>query len=145
MQGKKHTLAKLPILSGSPLRPINAEVNPAPDSDTTRFTNNYLNLADKALHASEQEENHQSRQVRSARLRLEPQDGTPAKDYRIQGGEVEVRILATTAHWRRLTSAEIAHHVENNTVIARWLEARLGWRAVLKKCVQASDDEKRAA
>jgi hypothetical protein len=61
-----------------------------------------------------------------------------------------VNDLATGIHlanneWRRLTTAEIGYHVENNTVVARWLEARLGWRRVLRKCVQAPEDQSKAA
>ena len=150
MQGKKDTSANVPIFLRHSFISTNANVKSEPESDTTKFTNNYLALADKALHKDAQKEGNQRRLGRNARLRLEPQDGTPAKDYRIEEGEVEVRVLSTPHHakgtqWRRLTSAEIAHHVENNTVIARWLEARLGWRAVLKKCVQAPDDQTKAA
>lgn len=150
MQRKKHTAANVPILLGQSPVSTNANVKSEPESDTTKFTNNYLALADKALHKGEEKDINQSRSGRNARLRLEPQDGTPAKDYRIQDGEVEVRSMpiaatSTASQWQRLTSAEIAHHVEKNTIVARWLEARLGWRAVLKKCVQAPENERRAA
>jgi hypothetical protein len=151
VQGKKHTSANPLILSPFPLRTTNTEVKPpASDNDTNKLTNKYLLLADKALHTAEQESAHGSRACRTARLRVEPQDGSPAKDYRIQDGEVEVRIWVTGIHladreWRRLTPEEIAYHVKNNTVVARWLEARLGWRRVLRKCVQAPEDENKAA
>jgi len=49
------------------------------------------------------------------------------------------------SEWQRLTTAEIAYHVENNTVVARWLEARLGWRRVLRKCVPALEGQSKAA
>lgn len=149
MQGKKHASAKLPILLGSPPRPTNSGVKSQPtDSDTTEFTRKYLDLADKALLTTQRENEEQTSSSRSVRLRLEPHDGSPAKDYRIRDGEIEVRILTTGIHlveWRRLTASEIAYHVENNTVVARWLEARLGWRRVLRKCVQAPEDESEAA
>jgi hypothetical protein len=94
VQGKKHTSANIPILLGSPLRATDSEVKPQPlDSDTTKFTRKYLNLADKALLTSQREKEEQTGSSRNARLRLEPQDGSPATDYRIQDGEVEVRVL----------------------------------------------------
>jgi hypothetical protein len=150
VHGKKHTSANVPIPLGSALRPTNAEVKQPSDSDTTKFTRKYLDLADRALLTTQNGQGYQSRASRSTRLRLEPQDGTPAKDYRIQDGEVEVRVLATGIHladseWQRLTTAEIAYHVANNTVVARWLEARLGWRRVLRKCVPAPEGQSKAA
>jgi len=151
MQGKKHASAKLSILLGSPPRPTNSGVkSQSTDSDTTKFTRKYLDLADKALLTTQRENEEQTSSSRSVRLRLEPHDGSPAKDYRIRDSEIEVRIRATGIHladpeWRRLTASEIAYHVENNTVVARWLEARLGWRRVLRKCVKAPEDESEAA
>ena len=148
MQAKKHSSASLPILLGPSLLTTNADVKSEPESDTKKFTNKYLTLADKALHTSEQKDGHQHRPGRNARLRLEPQDGTPSKDYQIQDGEVEVRILRTqeqsASQWRRLMPEDIAYHIEKNTVVARWLEARLGWRTVLRKCVQAEHPRKAA-
>jgi hypothetical protein len=150
VQSKKHISANIPILLDPTLRTANDEVkSQATDSDTAKFARKYLDLADKALLTTQEEHSGHSRSSRSARLRLEPQDGSPVKDYRIQDGEVEVRVLRTDIHlagseWQRLTPAEIAYHVENNTVVARWLEARLGWRHVLKKCVQAPDESEAA-
>jgi len=150
VQGKKDTSAKSPALSPFSLRTTNSEVKAASNSETTTFTNKYLLLADKALHTTEKGKAHDSGAWRTARLRLEPQDGSPAKDYRIRDGEVEVRNLHPAIHladrdWRRLTPVDIARHVENNTVVARWLEARLGWRRLLRKCVQAPDGQGEAA
>ena len=150
MQGKKHASAKLPVLLGSLPHATNSGVKSQPtDSDTTKFTRKYLDLADKALLTTQKDDDNRSRSSRSVRLRLEPEDGSPAKDYRIRDGEIEVRILATSINladpeWRRLTSSEVAYDIENNTIVARWLEARLGWRRVLRKCVQAEDESKAA-
>jgi hypothetical protein len=75
----------------------------------------------------------------STRLRLEPKDGSPVTDYRIQDGQVEVRVLDASGRpsaagtWRRLMPDEIASHVRANTVVARWLRLKLGWREVLRK------------
>jgi hypothetical protein len=79
----------------------------------------------------------------SMRLRLESGDGSPAKEYRIEDGNVEVRTLdpgggsvrRTGSVWSRLTSEQLSNHVEHNTVVAQWLERRLGWRRLLQACV----------
>ncbi len=77
------------------------------------------------------------------RLCLESGDGSPAKEYRIEDGNVEVRTLdpeggsirGTGSVWCRLTPEQLSIHVERNTVVAQWLERRLGWRRLLQACV----------
>ena len=77
------------------------------------------------------------------RLLLESGDGSPAKEYRIEDGNVEVRTLdpeggsvrSTGRGWWRLTPEQLSIHVERNTVVAQWLERRLGWRRLLQACV----------
>ena len=77
------------------------------------------------------------------RLRLESVNGSPAKEYRIDDGNVEVRMLdpedgsdrCTGSIWSRLTPEQLSIHVERNTVVAQWLERRLGWRHLLQACV----------
>jgi hypothetical protein len=82
----------------------------------------------------------------SMRLRLESGNGSPAKEYRIEDGNVEVRMLdpedgsdrsdrCTGSIWSRLTPEQLSIHVERNTVVAKWLERRLGWRRLLQACV----------
>ena len=79
----------------------------------------------------------------SMRLRLESGDGSPAKEYRIEDGKIEVRTLdpeggsvrRTGSIWWRLTPEQLSIHVERNTVVAQWLEGRLGWRRLLQACV----------
>ncbi len=79
----------------------------------------------------------------SMRLRLESGDDSPAKEYRIEDGNVEVRTLdpegesvrRTGSVWWRLTPEQLSIHVERNTVVAQWLEHRLGWRRLLQACV----------
>ena len=79
----------------------------------------------------------------SMRLRLESGDGSPEKEYRIEDGNVEVRTLdpeggspgRTRSVWWRLTPEQLSVHVERNTVVAQWLERRLGWRRLLQACV----------
>jgi hypothetical protein len=82
--------------------------------------------------------------LRSMRLLLESGDGSPAKEYRIEDGNVEVRTLdpeggsvrSTGSVWWRLTREQLSTHVEHNTVVAWWLERRLGWRRLLQACVE---------
>jgi hypothetical protein len=80
------------------------------------------------------------------RLRLESGNGSPAKEYRFEDGNVEVRMfdpedgsdrsdLCTGTIWSRLTPEQLSIHVERNTVVAQWLERRLGWRRLLQACV----------
>jgi len=78
----------------------------------------------------------------SMRLRLESGNGSPAKEYRIEDGNVEVRTLdldgsprRTGSIWWRLTPEQLSIHVERHSVVAQWLERRLGWRYLLQACV----------
>jgi hypothetical protein len=80
----------------------------------------------------------------SRRLRLEPRNGSPVKEYRIENGRVEVRIIdhnnwtdpQAESGWQQLTPDQLAVHVEHNTVVAQWLQRRLGWRRLLCACLQ---------
>jgi len=74
-------------------------------------------------------------------LRLETADG-PAEEYRIHDGDVEVRKLRQPLEeirhgvvWQRLTARQLSGHVYGNTVVAQWLQHRLGWRRLLRACV----------
>jgi hypothetical protein len=81
-------------------------------------------------------------------LRLESGDGSPAKEYRIEHGSVEVRVLdpegisvqRADRDWWRLTPEQLSIHVERNTVVAQWLGHRLGWRRLLQACVAQEPD-----
>ena len=72
-------------------------------------------------------------------LRLEAADGTAIEEYRIDRGTVEVRRLSDltddAAGWRRLTPAQLKDHVNRKTLLAQWLERRLGWRRLLRACL----------
>ena len=67
------------------------------------------------------------------RLRIESVNGSPANDYRIMDGKVEVRLLdstgrefpAPTSRWRRLDDNDIQMHHALKTVVSKWLHARL--------------------
>jgi len=70
-------------------------------------------------------------------FRLEAPDGHAAEEYRLHQQNIEVRRLQPNQRevvWHRLTADEIAGHVRHNTVVARWLERRLGWRRLLWAC-----------
>ena len=75
----------------------------------------------------------------SMQLRLESRNGSPATEYRTDRGNVEVRTLDCESDhvrvWSRLTPEQLSIHVKRNTVVSRWLERRLGWRRLLRACV----------
>jgi len=81
--------------------------------------------------------------LKNMRLRLEFGDGSPANEYRVEDGNVEVRTLEPEGAsvrrigtvWRRLTPSQLSDHVEHNTPVAGWLERCLGWRRLLQACV----------
>jgi hypothetical protein len=75
-------------------------------------------------------------------LRLEAADGSAGEEYRISDGDIQVRKLHQTIEdawrggaWHQLTSGQLSAHVQRNTVVAQWLQRRLGWRRLLQKCV----------
>jgi hypothetical protein len=74
-------------------------------------------------------------------LRLEAAEGSAGEEYRIYDGDVEVRNLprregaGRTGTWHRLTPGQLSTHVQRNTVVAQWLQRRLGWQRLLQKCV----------
>ena len=77
------------------------------------------------------------------RLILESGDGSPVREYRVEDGNVEVRTLdpeggsvrGAGSVWSRLSPEELRIQVERNTVVALWLERRLGWRRLVQACV----------
>ena len=98
---------------------------------------------------------------KNVRLRLEGTGGTATQEYRVDEGRVEVRMHSGAEYdppenrWQQLTPRQLRAHVERNTVVAQWLERRLGWRRLLQACVSQEPhdwtrvvedyDEKRAA
>jgi hypothetical protein len=78
-------------------------------------------------------------------LRLDPGDGFLIKDYRIEEGHVEMRVLnlkhgpQRRRQWQRLTREQLITHVMENTVVAQWLQRRMGVRPLLRVCAPASD------
>jgi hypothetical protein len=72
-------------------------------------------------------------------LRVEDPDGRTVAEYRIRDEEVEVRHLPLSTddedEWYQLTAGDLTSHVSRNTAVAQWLTRRLGWRRLLRLCV----------
>jgi hypothetical protein len=70
---------------------------------------------------------------------LESMDPSAVKEYRINDGKVEARILECVSDqesaWWELTPEQLSIHVRRNIAVARWLERTLGWRPLLRACV----------
>jgi hypothetical protein len=81
---------------------------------------------------------------------VESNDGSVAKEYRIVGVHVEVRAATpqnecnprVESVWWLVTPDQLSIHVECNTVVAQWLERRMGWRALLRACVDEENVER---
>jgi hypothetical protein len=80
------------------------------------------------------------------RLRIDPGDGSPVVDYRIESGGVESRTLETAAErtaatekqWQRLTPEQLSSHVMTDTVVAHWLHRRMGTGRLIRAITQYS-------
>lgn len=82
---------------------------------------------------------------KNVRLRLEAGCGSAGREYRVNNGKVEVRSVRSRSqftpevdwhhsNWHRLTPRQLCIHIERDTIVARWLELRLGWRGLLQAC-----------
>ena len=86
-------------------------------------------------------------------LRLEAADGSESEEYRIHGGDIEVRRVrrfteydsdgqaSSDDDWQTLTAGELSTHVQENSVVAQWLRHRIGWRRLILAC---ADQQTRA-
>ena len=81
------------------------------------------------------------------RLRIEPRNGSPTVDYRIENGCVESRILdtdatrissATEKQWQRLTPEQLTSRLMADRVLLRWLRHRMGVYRLIRACNQDS-------
>jgi hypothetical protein len=77
------------------------------------------------------------------RLRIDPGNGSPAVDYRIEDGFVESRTLEMDAtkiekQWQRLTPEQLTFRVMADTVVAHWLCQRMGVHRLIRACNQDS-------
>lgn len=112
---------------------ISLEYVPAPGYTISQRVSGFLRMANKRCSMS----------LVSVRLILESGDGSPAREYRLEDGNVEVRTLdpaggsvrSAWSVWSQLTPEQLRIHVERNTVVAQWLERRLGWRRLVQACV----------
>ena len=83
------------------------------------------------------------------RLRIDPCDGSPVVDYRIDNGCVESRTLETGVEegaapdkqWEQVTPEQLSSHVMANTAVAQWLLSRLGVHRLIRACTSSADDE----
>jgi hypothetical protein len=96
--------------------------------------------------------NTQPVRLRSTRLRLEPDDGSSIQEYSIEHGTVEFRTVdlnreddRTAEGWHEVSPGELRYHVERGTVVAQWLERRLGWQRLLQQCVGYTEEAPKAA
>lgn len=80
------------------------------------------------------------------RLRIDPGNGSPAVDYRIESGYVESRTLdpdaarrsvaAIEKQWHRLTPEQLTSRVLADKVVAQWLRHRMGIHRLVRACHQ---------
>jgi hypothetical protein len=82
------------------------------------------------------------------RLRIDPCDGSPVADYRIENDWVESRTLETAAEcgtatdkrWQRLTPEELSSHVMADTALAQWLRGRMGVHRLIRACTSSANN-----
>ena len=83
------------------------------------------------------------------RLRIDPGNGSPAVDYRIESGFVESRtvemdaagtgavtrsVAAIERPWQRLTPRQLTSRVMGDRVVAQWLRHRMGLHGLVRAC-----------
>lgn len=89
----------------------------------------------------------------SNRLRIDPGNGIPAVEYRIENGFVETRTLETRSsvmansdpssfegQWQRLTPQQLTSRVLQNRVVAHWLRNKMGLHQLVRACSQEFSD-----
>lgn len=78
------------------------------------------------------------------RLCIDPGDGSPRIEYRVADDRVECRTLERSGEtnepdenrWKPLTSEQLSSHVMSGTVVAHWLQRRMGFHRLLRACNQ---------
>ncbi len=73
------------------------------------------------------------------RLCIDPGNGSPALEYRVEDNRIECRMLGLGKDglekpWKTLSSEELSSHVMSGTVVAHWLQRRIGYRRLLLAC-----------
>ena len=82
------------------------------------------------------------------RLRVDPCDGSPVVDYRIENGCIESRTFGTAAEtgtatemqWHRLTPEQLSTHVMADTVVVHWLRRRMGVHRLVQLCTSSANN-----
>ena len=80
------------------------------------------------------------------RLHIDPGNGFPAVDYRIENGFVESRTPETDPanrstleeQWQRLTPEQLTSRLMADTVLFHWLRRRIGIYRLVRACNQES-------
>ena len=81
------------------------------------------------------------------RLRIDPGNGSPAVDYRIENGSVESRTLESDTarggilaveQWQRLTPEQLTSRLKTDMLLSRWLRHRMGVHRLIRACNQDS-------
>jgi hypothetical protein len=69
-------------------------------------------------------------------LRIDPEDGSPAIEYRIAEDVVESRLISEDAgqQWRVLTAQQLTEHAMRGTALAYWLRRRMGIQWLIRAC-----------
>lgn len=77
------------------------------------------------------------------RLCIDPGNGSPALEYRVEENRIECRVVETGPEkseiekpWKAVSSQELSSHVMSGTVVAHWLQRRIGYRRLLLACNQ---------
>ena len=89
------------------------------------------------------------------RLRIDPGNGSPAVDYRIENGFVESRTLETGStkrstptiekQWQRLTPEQLTSRLMADSLLLRWLRQRMGVYRLIRACNQDSSSRNNPA
>src|ERR1700741_3215628 len=82
------------------------------------------------------------------RLRIDPCDGSPVTEYRIESDHVASRTLETVAEgstttdqqWQRLTPEQLSSHALADTVVAQWLRKRMGVHRLIRACSPSANN-----
>jgi len=72
-------------------------------------------------------------------LRIDPGDGSPVMDYRIENGHIESRISfspeeTTQSDWEAISPEELSEHVMSGTILSLWLRRRMGIFRLVRAC-----------
>lgn len=66
-------------------------------------------------------------------LRIDPENGFPAIDYRIDNGQVQCRLVGNTG-WHTLSPEQLTSRIMSSPILAHWLSRRMGVFSVVRAC-----------